>query len=173
MTSIRRFVADDLFKFNNINLDSLTENYNIGFYFHYLSRWPDFSAVAEDASGKQMGYVIGKAEGRGEDWHGHVTAVTVAPEYRRIGLASKLMDWLEEVSEKQYDGYFVDLFVRKTNTVAIGMYERLGYVIYRRVLGYYGDSEDAYDMRKALRRDPEKKSMVPLDRPVLPEECVF
>jgi hypothetical protein len=29
-----------------------------------------------------MGYVLGKAEGVGEGWHGHVTAVTVAPEFR-------------------------------------------------------------------------------------------
>lgn len=28
---------------------------------------------------------MGKAEGKGELWHGHVTAVTVAPEYRRLG----------------------------------------------------------------------------------------
>lgn len=33
-----------------------------------------------------MGYVMGKAEGLGENWHGHVTAITVAPEFRRIGL---------------------------------------------------------------------------------------
>ena len=46
--------------------------------------------------------VMGKAEGRGEDWHGHVTAVTVAPEYRRLGLAEHFMSFLEEVSEKKY-----------------------------------------------------------------------
>lgn len=44
--------------------------------------------------------VIAKAEGVGEDWHGHVSAVTVAPEYRRLGLAKRLMDFLEEISEK-------------------------------------------------------------------------
>lgn len=43
---------------------------------------------------------MGKAEGNGTNWHGHVTAVTVAPEFRRLGLAQTLMDWLEEVSEK-------------------------------------------------------------------------
>lgn len=32
--------------------------------------------------------VMGKAEGKGELWHGHVTAVTVAPEYRRLGRVS-------------------------------------------------------------------------------------
>jgi ribosomal protein S18 acetylase RimI-like enzyme len=44
--------------------------------------------------------VMGKAEGEGESWHGHVTAVTVGPEYRRLGLARKLMLFLEDVSER-------------------------------------------------------------------------
>ena len=46
--------------------------------------------------------VMGKAEGsvQQEEWHGHVTAVTVAPEYRRLGLAAKLISNLEEISEK-------------------------------------------------------------------------
>lgn len=46
--------------------------------------------------------VMGKAEGSvaHEEWHGHVTALTVAPEFRRLGLAGKLMSVLEEISEK-------------------------------------------------------------------------
>jgi ribosomal protein S18 acetylase RimI-like enzyme len=44
--------------------------------------------------------VIGKAEGSGVLWHGHVSCVTVAPEYRRLGLAKVLMDDLERNSEK-------------------------------------------------------------------------
>lgn len=50
--------------------------------------------------------VMGKAEGsvQQEEWHGHVTAVTVAPEYRRLGLAARLMSNLEEISEKYICG---------------------------------------------------------------------
>lgn len=44
--------------------------------------------------------VMGKVEGEGDLWHGHVTAVTVAPEYRRQQLARKLMDLLEEITHK-------------------------------------------------------------------------
>lgn len=42
--------------------------------------------------------------------------------------------------------YFVDLFVRVSNQIAINMYHHLGYVVYRTVLEYYsGDvDEDAY-----------------------------
>lgn len=70
------------------------------------------------------------------------------------------------------------------------MYTRLGYSVYRRVLEYYsGDpDEDAFgkiskiyyqmfiyqffvsDMRKALPRDKHKKSIIPLQHPVRPEE---
>jgi N-terminal acetyltransferase B complex catalytic subunit len=46
--------------------------------------------------------VMGKAEGTGKNWHGHVTAITVAPEYRRLGLADGMMNLLEQVSEKTY-----------------------------------------------------------------------
>ncbi len=104
---------------------------------------------------------MGKAEGEGENWHGHVTAVTVSPDYRRLGYAQQMMDFLEDVSEKTYNGYFVDLYVRLSNDVAIGMYKKLGYSVYRQVLGYYSGEEDAYDMRKALPRDIDKKSVIP------------
>ncbi len=115
---------------------------------------------------------MGKVEGEvaKNEWHGHVTAVTVGPEFRRIGLAKRLMDQLEYISETVHNGFFVDLFVRASNVVAIDMYKKFGYIIYRRVLGYYSQEEDAYDMRKALVRDVEKKSVIPLKKPVKPED---
>jgi N-terminal acetyltransferase B complex catalytic subunit len=99
--------------------------------------------------------VFGKAEDENNECHGHVTAITVAPEYRRLGLARKMMGLLELVSDEIYRGYFVDLYVRCTNTVAIEMYEGLGYSVWRRVREYYGslglgkaskDEEDAFGL---------------------------
>jgi N-terminal acetyltransferase B complex catalytic subunit len=137
----------------------------------YLSQWPECFVAAESPHGSLMGYVLGKAEGEGDLWHGHVSALTVAPEYRRLGLAKTLMDYFEKVCI-QYDTFFVDLFVRKSNSLAIGMYEKFGYSTYRRVIGYYSGElpEDALDMRKALPRDVEKKSIIPLNHPVRPED---
>lgn len=112
---------------------------------------------------------MGKAEGYEESWHGHVTALSVSPDYRRLGLAATLMKFLEDVSEKK-SCFFVDLFVRVSNTIAIEMYRRLGYIIYRTVLEYYSGDEDAFDMRKAMKRDVEKKSMIPQKFPVRPED---
>lgn len=81
--------------------------------------------------------VIGKAEGASSERHGHVTALSVAPEYRRLGLSRKFMTWLEKVSDENYRGFFVDLYVRCVNYAAISMYEGFGYSVYRRVKEYY------------------------------------
>ncbi|KLO14917.1 acyl-CoA N-acyltransferase [Schizopora paradoxa] len=174
MSVLRAFKATDLFRFNNINLDVWTETFKINFYLDYLYRWPDLCCVQEAPSGRLMGYVIGKAEGMGHEWHGHVTAITVAPEYRRLQLGRKMMDLLELVSDAHYRAFFVDLYVRCNNHVALGMYETLGYSVYRRVREYYGsigpggrDEEDAFDMRKALSRDPDKRSVRANGRDIL------
>eukprot|EP00301_Raphidiophrys_heterophryoidea_P002459 c11149_g1_i2.p1 GENE.c11149_g1_i2~~c11149_g1_i2.p1 ORF type:complete len:186 (+),score=25.97 c11149_g1_i2:41-559(+) len=166
MTTIRPTTIDDLLHFNNINLDPYTETYNMTFYMHYLATWPEYFFTAVDPNGRLMGYIMGKAEGTGTNWHGHVTALTVAPEFRRLGVADKLMERLEYVSEHKDHAYFVDLYVRVSNTVAIKMYEKFGYVVYRRVLDYYSGDEDAFDMHKSLSRDTERKAMIPLPHPV-------
>ena len=59
-------------------------------------------------------------------WHGHVTALTVAPQYRRLGLGQELTSALERGCEEK-NAWFVDLFVRESNS-AVGMYEKMGYV---------------------------------------------
>ena len=149
---------------------TITETYNCSFYYQYLATWPEYFLIQENPSGRTMGYIMGKSEGKGELWHGHVTAVTVAPEFRRLGLARQLMDQLEDTSINLYNAYFVDLFVRISNALAISMYRQFGYEVYRQVLGYYSSEEDAYDMRKSLPRDPDKRAMVPLKHPVRPED---
>lgn len=119
----------------------------------YCATWPSLCASYEDSNGRMMGYVLGKAEGNEKLWHGHVTCVTVSPEFRRLGLARMLMAYLEDVSQRMYNAYFIDLFVRLSNNLAQVMYTQLGYINYRQVILYYSGEEDAYDMRKALPRD--------------------
>lgn len=142
----------------------------MNFYLQYMLQWPEYQQTVTSPAGTLMAYILGKTEGKGHLWHGHVSAVTVAPEFRRLGLASKLMAFLELLSQDTYNCYFVDLFVRKSNSLAIAMYEAFGYVVYRTILTYYGGDEDAYDMRKALARDKEKLSMIPRTTPVRPED---
>jgi N-terminal acetyltransferase B complex catalytic subunit len=98
-------------------------------------------------------------------WHGHVTALTIAPEYRRLGYGKLLTESLEKACNAQ-NAWFVDLFVRESNKNAIKMYESMGYSTFRVVVDYYADNptnpsagvgESALDMRKPLDRDQKKE----------------
>ncbi|KAF8310844.1 N-acetyltransferase [Clavulina sp. PMI_390] len=169
MSVLRPFRATDLLTFNNINLDRL---YSINFYLTYLAKWPELCCMQDAPNGRNMGYVIGKAEGAGTEWHGHVTAITVAPEYRRLGLARKMMELLERISDDVCHGYFVDLFVRPSNRRAIEMYEGMGYSVWRRIKSYYegidgSKDEDAFDLRKPLSLDKDRKSVRSNGRDIL------
>lgn len=167
MTSLQPFEATDLFALNNVNLDALTENFPLEFYFEYLILWPELFFKSWEQN-VVSGYMMAKTEGKAHEWHSHITAVTVAPEFRRISLASRLCHTLEAITDRSpHQVNFIDLFVKCNNVLAISLYEKLGYSVYRRVVGYYNSSEDGYpetlktvnddkdafDMRKAMSRD--------------------
>ena len=51
ITTLRQFRINDLFRFNIVNLDILTETNNQNFHLSYMSHWPEaFSTVAEGPS---------------------------------------------------------------------------------------------------------------------------
>lgn len=176
MTSIKPFEATDLFKLNDINLDVFTENFSSEFYLEYLVLWPSLffkstELTTSKCQDRISGYMMGKTEGKGKNWHSHITAITVSPTFRRISLASMLCNTLEKITDyKPHEVNFVDLFVKCNNFLAIKLYEKLGYSVYRRVIGYYNtnedgypsslkrknDEKDAFDMRKSMNRDQGK-----------------
>lgn len=179
MTSIKPFEADDLFKVNPVNIDPLTENFQLYFYLDYLVQWPQLffkstERVSEFGETSEVsGYMMGKAEGKllKKEWHTHITAVTVQDTYRRLGLALRLCIHLEQLTARApFSTLFVDLFVKVTNTLGRQLYEKLGFSVYRRVVGYYGleaptdrnainDEVDAFDMRKALPCDKLRETV--------------
>ena len=178
MATLKSMDMFDVLKFNNVNLDLLTETFYTSFYGKYLSTWKEYCATSFDSQGVIQGYVIGKVEGvKGDDnikdWHGHVSAVTVAPQFRRQGLARVLMDYLEEVTTKTHDAYFVDLFVRPSNKIAVNMYKQLGYIVFRTVEQYYTGEEDAYDMRKAMPKDVNKETLKAKKERIKPNELEY
>ncbi|CAK36976.1 hypothetical protein CBS63078_183 [Aspergillus niger] len=169
MSSIRRMSPTDLLSLNLTNLDPLTENYDLGFYLNYLMRWPSLFSSVQDRQEGIVGYIMGKLEEQPASmrhsehytpWHGHITVLTVAPAWRRLGHARRLTERLEQGSDIN-DAWFVDLYVRAGNKVAVGMYKGMGYSVFRRVVNYYSDDptgfsdsgEDAFDMRKPCSRD--------------------
>ena len=190
MTSIKPFQATDLFDFTPINLDPLTENFYLYFYHQYLYKWPTLSYKSVNDAQYPTGYMLAKTEGHGKEWHAHISAVTVDANYRRVSLGSYLCEQLKIVVEpaRPVHAWFIDLFVKCSNKTAITMYEKLGYSVYRRVVGYYdtgnapptnvkktNDDIDAFDMRISLKRDVHKETVRKDGRKVhvLPEDVVF
>ncbi|KAJ1517799.1 N(alpha)-acetyltransferase 20, NatB catalytic subunit [Coelomomyces lativittatus] len=57
-----------------------------------------------------------------------------------------------------YDAFFVDLFVRESNQVAIQMYQKMGYIIYRCVLDYYSGGSEMQDEDAMGTKNESKKT---------------
>ena len=110
---MRLFDTDDLFTLSNYTLDKWTntvwlwvesdEQFSMDFYLTDMVKWPDMFFAEEAPNGQVVGIGIGKVEGdtnpEKKDWHGHVSVLTIAPEYRRVGYSLKFMQFIEEVSE--------------------------------------------------------------------------
>ncbi|NXI92281.1 NAA20 acetyltransferase, partial [Psophia crepitans] len=120
--------------------------------------------------------VRSKAEGAvaaREEWHGRVTALSVAPEFPWLGSATERMELPKDISEK--GGFFIHLFVGVSNQVGVNTCKQRGDGVCRTALEHCSASsrgereEAACDTRKALSRDAEKKSVVPLPHPVREE----
>ena len=83
----------------------------------------------------------------------------------------KIVYLILPLRESSYDAYFVDLFVRVSNTVALQLYEKLGYTVYRRVLGYYSGEEDAFGMLPPIFSDKLTSGKILLYPLVLARLC--
>ena len=42
MSTIKAFNIFDILDYNNVNLDILTETFNVSFYGKYISKWPEY-----------------------------------------------------------------------------------------------------------------------------------
>ncbi|KAH8305482.1 hypothetical protein KR018_010868, partial [Drosophila ironensis] len=161
MTTIRQFHLDDLFRFNHITFDPLVEVYSLCFFVPKLLKHPELALSAVGPHDRLTGFILGcrfdddeDGAGDGKDSvskHGHISALAVAHEYRRLGLATILMDDLRGKMERSCNWY-LDLFVRQRNLHAIRLYESLGYVKYRWLPQFYAD-DHGYDMRLPLSLD--------------------
>ncbi|KAL8455572.1 hypothetical protein Emag_000701 [Eimeria magna] len=159
MAVLRPLRAGDLHALELVNGDVFTETFGLSFYLKHLSAWPELCIAAEAPDGALLGYIIGKVEGEGDSWHGHVTALSVSPESRSCGLAGRLLDALEAVCRDIHKCFFVDLYARMGNQPAVSFYFKRGYSVYKTEKGYYSGNEDALDMRKPLQSPKVSSSL--------------
>ena len=100
--------------------------------------------------------IIGFAIMRYGDDDAHLDLLAVAPQYRRLGVAQQLLEWLEKCATVA--GIFqIALEVRENNRGAQQFYERMGYHRLNLVSGYYQGTEAAVRMSRNLARHNSKQ----------------
>lgn len=115
--------------------------------------WSEKSFADESKNNIAVYFVAkidGKIAGYAGFWHvadeGDITNIAVLPEYRRQGIASKLLEQLVlEAKERKLE--LLTLEVRESNASAIALYERFGFEkIGQRKRFYTNPEEDALIM---------------------------
>lgn len=84
-----------------------------------------------------------------------IISFATTPVMRRQGYAKNLLNYVINLKFEQ--GYqAINLEVRKSNTTAIGLYEKLGFTSLYPRLNYYDNGEDAIVMQKKFTKEEKK-----------------
>uniref|UniRef100_A0A1I8I8K0 N-terminal amino-acid N(alpha)-acetyltransferase NatA n=3 Tax=Macrostomum lignano TaxID=282301 RepID=A0A1I8I8K0_9PLAT len=171
--NIRNATPADLMNMQDCNLQCLPENYQMKYYLYHGLSWPQLSFVAENLDGEIVGYVLAKMEEDPEDQpHGHITSLAVKRNYRRLGIAQKLMDQASRAMVESFHARYVSLHVRVSNRAALQLYKKtLGFRISETEPKYYADGEDAYAMKRMLREFWDKFGPKGVDFDVKPAKA--
>lgn len=138
---IRRFEIADVADAREIERRSFSTPWSEAMFVLEVSKASSVCLVAEE-EGRLVGYLC--ATRYAAIWH--VMNVSVAPERRRRGIASRLLAELFRLTEGENPAHYT-LEVRESNKPAIEMYERNGFRSAGLRRGYYVDNrEDAVIM---------------------------
>lgn len=162
---IRPAVKDDLDDIIAINIECLPEHYPYSFWLDHLEKWSDIFYVVE-VNGRIVGYTLSRieegitiCEGK-KGKMGHIVSVAVKEEYRGRGFATAMISAVIYIHQNVYNVNEIRLEVRVSNTKAIKLYEKLGFVKVARIKNYYLDGEDSYIMVKNLISKPCESKIV-------------
>lgn len=156
---LREFKPEDLQSVISINLKCLPENYSSQFFLELYERYPKLFIVAE-LDERIVGYIMCRIETGISEFKrpifgvakkGHIVSIAVLPEFRRCGIAEKLIDQAMR-GMVEYGATECYLEVRTTNDAAVGLYKKSGFETIRSISGYYCDGEDAFVMAWKLKK---------------------
>lgn len=149
--ALRRLELSDLDAIERIEKASYPTPWSRSMFTSELAKPSSHSVAAVTAAGELVGYLI--LSRYVDAWH--VMNVAVAPEYRRHGIASALLERLFEITrDDARRGYTLE--VRVSNAAAIRLYERFDFKPCGVRRGYYTDNrEDALIMWRDTHREEE------------------
>ena len=111
----------------------------------------DYNAVslAARVKGELAGFIIGQIEAENNVLVGHIITVDVAPGYRRLGIAQKLLCEVEDIF-RQKGIWECRLEVREDNAAALNLYLKVGYEKVGKLANYYPNAHGLYLKKKLL-----------------------
>ncbi|KAJ5493297.1 N-alpha-acetyltransferase 30 [Penicillium diatomitis] len=129
----------------------LSEPYSIYVYRYFLYQWGDLCFLAMDDKDEMVGVVVSKLEQhRGGPLRGYIAMLAVREEYRGRGIATKLVRMaIDAMIERDADEIVLETEI--TNTAAMKLYERLGFLRSKRLHRYYLNGNSAYRLVLYLR----------------------
>ena len=138
----------------------------------FSTPWPGYAFEQELVSNRMARYLVARREERVVAFAGlwlmadeaHVTTFAVHPDWRRQGIAQRLMVALLELS-LEIGAERMTLEVRASNEAAQTLYRRFGFVtVGRRPRYYTDDGEDALIMTTPELRGPSMQALLLLER---------
>ena len=148
---IRICTFNDLDAVIEVNERELPEDYPFFFYKNILDDYPESFLVAQNKHGKIVAYIMWRVEKAPSInslkyvYKAHLVSIAVAENYRRRGIATKLLsNSMKAIKKYKIHEYVLE--VRVSNYTAIKLYEKLDYKIESIKKNYYRDGENAYFM---------------------------
>ncbi|KAI9758273.1 MAG: N-alpha-acetyltransferase 30 [Chaenotheca gracillima] len=133
LSAIRQLISKDL-----------SEPYSIYVYRYFLYQWGNLCFMALDEQENLVGVVVSKLEPhRGGPYRGYIAMLAVREEYRGQGIATKLVRMAIDAMIAG-DADEIALETEITNTAAIKLYERLGFLRSKRLHRYYLNGNSAF-----------------------------
>ncbi|OQE95587.1 hypothetical protein PENNAL_c0002G08883 [Penicillium nalgiovense] len=122
----------------------LSEPYSIYVYRYFLYQWGDLCFLAMDDKDEMVGVVVSKLEPhRDGPLRGYIAMLAVREENRGRGIATKLVRMaIDAMIERDADEIVLETEI--TNTGAMKLYERLGFLRSKQLHRYYLNGNSAY-----------------------------
>jgi ribosomal-protein-alanine N-acetyltransferase len=148
---IRRCAMDDLEPVLRIENASFPDPYDRRTFAYFIFSDPDGFLVAED-DGSIVGCVVTSTR----EGHGLIISIAVAPERKREGIGSKLLEAALRHLATRSDEVYLQVSVK--NLEAIDFYHKFSFREAGLIKNYYQNGDDAYvmvlkDIKNRARRD--------------------
>lgn len=124
----------------------LSEPYSVFCYRYFCNTFPEHCILAKDStSGTLVGVVIGRRTDHRGSRRGYLGMLAVAAQCRGLGIGSELIKRLIDSMRGLVDEIVLE--AEMSNTSALRLYEKHGFIRDKLLTNYYMSGSDAYRLK--------------------------